>query len=185
MGFHHDALEDILRQIFRPAFEQLQDLGARLRLHDEVPGGRIDQNVQKGVQLLRVIVSEGPGRLAIGASPLDHIGGDGPGPARETNQRLLRIKLRADARQGLSDRGKPARRGLNLVRQGGDLRQDAQPRSLAGLEPDILTQGARDQQDVRKDNSGVQWKPSDGLECRFRRHLGVVAEGDEVPGPAT
>jgi hypothetical protein len=40
-----------------------------------------------------------------------------------------------------------------------------------------------DQQDVGEDDGRIERKPAHWLQGGFRRHLGIVAEGDEVAGP--
>lgn len=59
-------------------------------------------------------------------------------------------------------------------------RHFAQTRPLPRLEPDVLAQGARDQQDVGEDDRRIEAEPAHGLKRRLGGHVGVQTEGDEV-----
>ena len=185
MGLHHDALENIFSQAFSPALEQLQHLGAAVCLHHQVAGRRLDEDFEDLVQALGLGIGEGAGPGPIRAPPLNHVGRHGPGGAGKADQGAFRLKGRPHPGQGLSNGAEATGRGLDLAGQGGDLGKWAKPWPLARLEPDFLAQGLGDEQDVRKDDGGVEGKPPHGLERRLGGHFRIVAEGQEVlrPGP--
>src|SRR5690606_2428795 len=99
----------------------------------------------------------GPFALADGARlAIQHVGGHGPRSAGEADQRPGRLELATDYREGLADLSQSVAGAGGAFAHGLNWRQSTQPRSLAGLEPDVLTQGPRDQQDVGEDNRRVE-----------------------------
>ncbi len=179
------GFEQIVGQALGPALEDLQHLGAGVLLHLQIMGGGLDQNLQQGRDLFRFGIGIGSGRSALALHDragfaVQHIGGHGPGGAGEADQGLGRIQFSTHQAQGL------AHRLQGLPRPGGQLphlvhrRQGAEARTFAGFEPDLLTQGARDQQNISEDDSGVEAEAAHGLKRSLGRHLRIHAEGDEV-----
>ncbi|MNV37755.1 hypothetical protein D3C71_1292860 [compost metagenome] len=185
MGLQNETFEQIVGQALGPALEDLQHLGAGVLLHLQIMGGGLDQNLEQGCDLFRFRIGIGSGRGALALADaaglaVQHIGGHGPGRPGEPDQSLCRIEFSAHQAQGMAHRlqGFPSP-GCQLP-HGLHRRQGAEARAFAGFEPDLLSQGSRDQQDVGEDDGRVEAEPAHGLKRRLGRHLRVHAEGDEV-----
>ena len=63
-----------------------------------------------------------------------------------------------------------------------DGRHFAQTRPFPGLEPDVLAQSLRDQQNVGKDDGRIKAQPLHRLQRRLSGHFRVQAEIDEIGG---
>ena len=185
VGSDDNPLENILGKVFRPALEQLQDLGAGPGLHHQVTRRGVHQHVQQGVELLGILIGIGPRCFTLRAPPLDHVGGHGPGGAGKADQGALGLQYGAHPAQRLADIGELGGRAFNGVAQSLHRRQGAQPRALTGFEPDLLAQGLGDQQDVGEDDGGVHREPPHGLQGRLGGHFRVEAEGDEIRRPGS
>jgi hypothetical protein len=173
----------IVRQALGPALEQLQGVGAGPGLHGEVLGAGLDQHVEQGVDLGRVLVGEPPrGGALLGGFAVEHVGRHGPGRAAEADQGATGIELRLDPRKGLTDRREGLAGLVGHRPHGAELREGAEPGALADLEAQFLAQGLGDEQDVGEHDGRVEGKPTQRLQGRLRRHFGVQAEGDEVGG---
>src|SRR5271165_3197633 len=95
----------------------------------------------------------------------DHIGCDRPWRSAESDQRDFRIELASNAAQGLEHRFKLSevsgwRQRVDLVRR----IEGIETRSFAGLEPHIAAERVRNDQDVRKDDRGIEVEPTDRLQ---------------------
>ena len=185
VGLQDQAFEQIVGEPFCPALENLQHLGAAVGLHLQIPGRGLDQNLQRLVHPLGIGISVGAGlgafALADGAMlAVQHIGRHRPRRAGEPDQGALGLQRRTHDRQGFPhSRQMLARRRRQLGHPTGD-RHFAKPGPFPRLEPDVLAQGARDQQNVGEDDGRIEAETPHGLKRRLGRHLGVQAEGDEV-----
>ena len=114
---------------------------------------------------------------------LDHVAGQSPGGAGEADQCLARGQFGRDGLQGLVDGGKPrlqivGRQSRQILR----LPDRLQPGALALLEPDLLSQRQRHDQDVGEDDGGVQVEAPQRLQGRLGGQIRPKAEVDEVLG---
>jgi hypothetical protein len=118
----------------------------------------------------------------LAAPAAQHVSGHGPGRAGETNEGAVGLKFGADAGKGLADIGQVGGGAFYGVLHRLNGGQFAQSRAFAGLEPDLLAQSLRDQQDVGEDDGPVHGEPAHGLQGDFGRHLRVEAQVHEAAG---
>ena len=143
------------------------------------------QLVQQQVHRLGLVVHQ---RLdlaeILGRAAFYHVGRQGPGTARETDQRHPAIELAADGADRIHDIAQILAWIGN--RQGFDIGKGvdalAKARTFAGLEVQAQAHGVGDGQDVGKQDGCVQRVALQRLQGHFAGHLGVHAQPHEVAG---
>ena len=181
-GTQHRAFEQTGGHGAGPAFEQLQGFGAGIGLGDEIGAGGLHQHIHQACEGLGLAPRQAAEDFVIGAAfALDHVGGDSPRRAREADQGGVGGKRGAHAFDRFHHRRKLGR----VVAQRRDARRitdGLQPRAFAFREPQFLSQRMGHQENVGKENGGIQIVAAHWLQSDFHRQFGVEAEGHEVLG---
>jgi hypothetical protein len=171
MGLGHQPLEQLgLGQRFGPRLEDLQHIGAGLRLHHQIGRRRLGEQIDQRLHALRLGERDRPGSGASlrPAEADQHVGRQRPRPAREADQRPFRLQFGAHALQRLGDISEPGRHFLDRRRHGFERRQRPEPRTFPGLEPHLLAERDGHQEDIGEDHRRIVGEPAH----RLQRHLG-------------
>ena len=167
-----------------PGVEHHDGLGTRLDLGIEIGNHAVRQLVQQQVQGLRLCIHHlldlGEG---LGAAPLHHVGGQGPGAAGEADQRHFALELAANGAHRVHHVAQLVfriRDGQRLhVGHGGDRTLEA--RAFTLLEVEAQPHGVGHGQDVGEEDGGIEGIAAQRLQGDFTGQLGVAAQGHEVP----
>ena len=167
-----------------PGVEHHDGLGTGLDLGIEIPDHAVGQLVQQQVQCLRLgihhLLDLGEG---LGAAPLHHVGGQGPGTAGEADQRHFALELAAYGAHRIHHVAELVfriRNGQRLhVSHGFDGSLEA--RAFTLFEIETQPHGVGHGQDVGEEDGGIERITAQGLQGDFTSQLGVAAQGHEVP----
>ena len=170
------------RQHAGPGVEDLHRVGAGFELLDEIARRHLDQNIDHARECFRLAIRKhARGRLVRRAASRHHVGRDRPRRAAETEQRDLRRQRRLHAPHRLIHR---CEYGLvRLARQRaklGGIVERREPRAFARLERHLAAERVRHDQNVGKENRGVEAKAPDRLQGHFGRPFGREAQVEEA-----
>ena len=132
-------------------------------------------------------IGEETGRRLIGRPFAgDHVARHRPGRAAEADERGLRRQRAFET----GDRLEHRRQLLQVERlvEGAEppfVGERRQPRALAALEADLLSERIGNDEDVREQDRGVEAEAADRLERHLDRLVRIVAELEERAGPGT
>src|SRR5215471_18757445 len=146
-GLDYPAPELGLRQHAGPAVEQLDRLGARLDLADEVDGCRRDQTIYQSGEARGILGRPGfcP-REVPGGTALDHIGSNSPGRTSKADECNGIWQSLSHVAESFTNRGGPLQHPTKLKRSDVALvRERGEYRSLAFAKCHALSQSMRHQ----------------------------------------
>ena len=183
-GFDREIGEILALQRAGPRIEQFHHFGPGLHLHRQIfdcrLGDAVDQRGKAGTVLGFQCMGGG---LVAGATPGDHVAGDGPGCSGKADKGGRSRQCAGQDAQGFVDRGKVVVDGIGGFQRlhPGHCGDGGQARPLAGLKPQVRPKGLRQQQDIGEQDGGVKPIAANRLQGDLRRQIGIVAQRQEIP----
>ncbi len=167
-----------------PGVKHHDCLGTRLDLGVEIGNHAVGQLVEQQVQSLRLCVHHllDLGER-LGAAPLHHVGGQGPGAAGESDERHFAFQLAADGTHRVHHVAEFVFRIRHRQRlhvgHGGDRTLEA--RAFTLFEVETEPHGIGHGEDVGEEDGGIERIAAQRLQGDLTSQLGVAAQGHEIP----